>query len=121
MGIVRSPRDFNKLEVGKRIKSKKNDNRGIVLDLTSVKGKIVVSYCIDGSNDVYTLNERQFNKDFSILSKTEEAGLNYFFNNLPTELVNMSCQSNENEASTYQVDIDPVENGWDPFDDFNFS
>lgn len=121
MGIVRSPRDFNKLEVGKRIKSRNTDRKGVVLDLASVKSKTVVSYCIDGSNDVYTLNERQFNKDFSILSKSEEAGLNYFFNNLPPELVNMSCKVIGSQAVNQHIDIDSTENRWNPMDDFNFS
>lgn len=121
MGIVRSPRDFNKLEVGKRIKAKNTGSKGIILDLASVKSKKVVSYCIDGSNDVYTLSERQFNKDFSILSKSEEAGLNYFFNNLPPELVNMSCNVIGTQAVAEHIDIGSTENGWNPLEDFNFS
>lgn len=68
MGFTGSARDFNQIEIGRRITSKNTDDRkGVISDINLVEGKSVISFCIDGNSDVYALDEQQFLKEFSLL------------------------------------------------------
>lgn len=121
MGFTGDAREYNQIEVGRRITSHNKDcKRGVVSDINLVEGKTFISFCIDGSCDVYSLDEQQFLKEFSLLSKSEEAGMNYFFNNLPPEMVIYSGKV-KGGLMTYATDIPANESSWNPLDDFNFS
>ena len=81
---------------------------------------MMISYCIDGESTTYIKEEKEFNKKFTLLSKTEEAGMNYFFNNLPPELVTMP-KAEKGKSKFKESGSSSPSFGWDPFDDFNFS
>ena len=120
-GFTGAAREYNQIEVGRRITSHNKDcKRGVISDINLVEGKTIISFCIDGSCDVYSLYEQQFLKEFSLLSKSEEAGMNYFFNNLPPEMVIYSGKV-KGELMTYATDIPANESSWNPLDDLNFS
>ena len=46
--------------------------------------------------------------------------MNYFFNNLPPELVYMPNPEKDKSKSFGSIST-PASSGWDPFDEFNFS
>lgn len=121
MGFTGSARDFNQIEVGRRITSRNKDGRkGVISDINLVEGKSVISFCIDDNSEVFALDEQSFIKEFSLLSKSEEAGMNYFFNNLPSDKVVYSGKV-KGDALTTASDIPIKESVWNPLDDFNFS
>lgn len=120
-GLVNSPRDFNTIEIGRRITSRRDEHiKGTVTDVNQSSERVMISYCIDGESIPHTTDEKEFKKRFSILSKNEEAGMNYFFNNLPPELVYMPNPEKDKSKSFGSVST-PASSGWDPFDEFNFS
>lgn len=120
-GIVKSPRDFNTIEIGRRIRSRDKDGgKGMITDVNHLDDKMMISYCIDGESATYIKEEKEFNKRFTLLSKTEEAGMNYFFNNLPPELVTMP-KAEKGKSKFKESGSSSPSFGWDPFDDFNFS
>jgi hypothetical protein len=120
-GLINSPRDFNTIEIGRRITSLRDEHiKGIVTDVNQSSESVMISYCIDGESIPHTTDEKEFKKRFSILSKNEEAGMNYFFNNLPPELVYMPNPEKDKSKSFGSVST-PASSGWDPFDEFNFS
>ena len=121
MGFVGTARNFNKAEVGRRITSlNKDDRRGTISDIRVVNGRNVIIFCIDGRHDIYSLEEKEFYKEFTLLSKNEEAGMNYFFNNLPDQLVIYPSEVS-GDLPVSDDDIPINEMTWSPFDDFNFS
>lgn len=121
MGFVGTARNFNKAEVGRRITSlNKDDRKGTISDIRVVDGRNVIIFCIDGRHDIYSLEEQEFYKEFTLLSKNEEAGMNYFFNNLPNQLVIYPSEVKDS-LPEFDDDIPTNETAWNPFDDFNFS
>lgn len=121
MGFAASGREFLTIDIDRRIISAKDPNiRGHITWLDNKHGEMIISYCIDGEEYVCSCTEKEFNKKFKLLSKSEEAGMNYFFNDLPTEL--LEFPSNQRQKQIIETKKGDFGLGnWDPFAEINFS